>query len=163
MLSQDYEDEIRSRFGFKLAIWLWQDELNPRVRCAFGNVLGNGPQDLWVPLAAWFFSVCLLSSKGGPAQKQVSMTFTHTHLFNNQSFKMSICFFAKVGEHSWGCPSVSHPRPTSWGWRPLQWLGGESRWQKVKVAEYEGLSLFLMRENMAWGDEQVTDRDFHYF
>ena len=24
---------------FELAIWLWQDELNPRVRCAFGNVL----------------------------------------------------------------------------------------------------------------------------
>ena len=23
---------------FGLAIWLWQDELNPRVRCAFGNV-----------------------------------------------------------------------------------------------------------------------------
>ena len=38
MLSQDSEDEIRSRFVFKLAIWLWQDELNPRVRCAFGNV-----------------------------------------------------------------------------------------------------------------------------
>ena len=38
MLSQDSEDEIRSRFAFALAIWLWQDELNPRVRCAFGNV-----------------------------------------------------------------------------------------------------------------------------
>ena len=38
MLSQDSEDEIRSRFVFELAIWLWQDELNPRVRCAFGNV-----------------------------------------------------------------------------------------------------------------------------
>ena len=38
MLSQDSEDEIRSRFAFELAIWLWQDELNPRVRCAFGNV-----------------------------------------------------------------------------------------------------------------------------
>ena len=39
MLSQDSEDDIRSRFAFELAIWLWQDELNPRVRCAFGNVL----------------------------------------------------------------------------------------------------------------------------
>ena len=38
MLSQDSEDEIRSRFVFELAIWLWQVELNPRVRCAFGNV-----------------------------------------------------------------------------------------------------------------------------
>ena len=38
MLSQDSEDEIRSRFAFELAIWLWQDELNPRVRCDFGNV-----------------------------------------------------------------------------------------------------------------------------
>ena len=38
MLSQDSEDEIRSRFAFELAIWLWKDELNPRVRCAFGNV-----------------------------------------------------------------------------------------------------------------------------
>ena len=38
MLSQDSEDEIRSRFVFELAIWLGQDELNPRVRCAFGNV-----------------------------------------------------------------------------------------------------------------------------
>ena len=32
MLSQDSEDEIRSRFVFELAIWLWQDELNPLVR-----------------------------------------------------------------------------------------------------------------------------------
>ena len=39
MLSQDSEDEIRLRFAFELAKWLWQDELNPRVRCAFGNVL----------------------------------------------------------------------------------------------------------------------------
>ena len=38
MLSQDSEDEIRSRFVFELAIRLWQDELNPRVRFAFGNV-----------------------------------------------------------------------------------------------------------------------------
>ena len=38
MLNQDSEDEIRSRFAFELAIWLWQDELNPRVHCAFGNV-----------------------------------------------------------------------------------------------------------------------------
>ena len=38
MLSQDSEDEIQSRFVFELAIWLWQDELNPKVRCAFGNV-----------------------------------------------------------------------------------------------------------------------------
>ena len=38
MLSQDSEDEIRSRFEFELAILLWQVELNPRVRCAFGNV-----------------------------------------------------------------------------------------------------------------------------
>ena len=39
MLSQDFEDEIRSRFVFELAILLWQDELNQLVRCAFGNVL----------------------------------------------------------------------------------------------------------------------------
>ena len=42
MLSQDSEDEMWSRFVFELVIWpqklLWQDELNPRVRCAFGNV-----------------------------------------------------------------------------------------------------------------------------
>ena len=38
MLNQDSEIEILSRFVFELAIWLWQDELNPRVRCAFGNV-----------------------------------------------------------------------------------------------------------------------------
>ena len=41
MLSQNSEDEIRSRFAFELAMWLWQDELNPRVRCAFGNVSLN--------------------------------------------------------------------------------------------------------------------------
>ena len=73
---------------------------------------------------------------------------------------MSLCFFAKVVEHSWGCPSVSHPRPPSWGWRPLQWLGGESRWQKVKVAECERLSFFLMRKNMAWGEEQRLWKEF---
>ena len=85
---------------------------------------------------------------------------THTHLFNNQSFKVYICFFAKVVEDSWGCPSVSLPRPSSWGWRPLQWLGGESRWQKVKVAECKRLSFFLMRKNMAWGEEQRLWKEF---
>ena len=44
MLFQDSEDEIRSRFVFELAIWLWQDELNPRVCCAFGNVLYIQPR-----------------------------------------------------------------------------------------------------------------------
>ena len=39
MANQDSEDEIRSRFMFELAIWIWQDELNPRAGCAFGNVL----------------------------------------------------------------------------------------------------------------------------
>ena len=42
MLGQDFEDEVWSRFVFELVIWpnrlLWKDELNPRVRCAFGNV-----------------------------------------------------------------------------------------------------------------------------
>jgi len=41
-LGRDFEDEVWSRFGFELVIWpnrlLWKDELNPRVRCAFGNV-----------------------------------------------------------------------------------------------------------------------------
>ena len=85
---------------------------------------------------------------------------SHTHLFNNQSFKVYICFFAKVVEDSWGCPSVSLPRPSSWGWRPLQRLGGESRWQKVKVAECDRLSFFLMRKNMAWGEEQTLWKEF---
>ena len=38
----DFEDEVWSKFVFELVIWpsrfLWKDELNPRVRCAFGNV-----------------------------------------------------------------------------------------------------------------------------
>ena len=42
MFSWDSEYEICSRFVFELVIWpnrlLWKDELNPRVRCAFGNV-----------------------------------------------------------------------------------------------------------------------------
>ena len=42
MLGRDFEDEVWSRFVFELVIWpnrlLWKDELNPRVRCAFGNV-----------------------------------------------------------------------------------------------------------------------------
>ena len=43
MLSQDSEDEFDQ--DLCLNLWhglkklLWQDELNPRVRCAFGNVL----------------------------------------------------------------------------------------------------------------------------
>jgi len=44
MLSQDSEDEIRSRFVFELAIYLWKDELNPWVRCAFGNVFPFLPE-----------------------------------------------------------------------------------------------------------------------
>ena len=43
MLGWDFEDEVLSRFAFELVIWpnrlLLKDELNPRVRCAFGNVL----------------------------------------------------------------------------------------------------------------------------
>ena len=42
MIGRDFEDEVWSRFVFELMIWpnrlLWKDELNPRVRCAFGNV-----------------------------------------------------------------------------------------------------------------------------
>ena len=42
MLGRDSEDEIWSRFVFELVICpnrlLRKDELNPRVRCAFGNV-----------------------------------------------------------------------------------------------------------------------------
>ena len=42
MLGRDFEDEVWTRFVFELVIWpnrlLWKDELNPRVRCAFGNV-----------------------------------------------------------------------------------------------------------------------------
>ena len=42
MLGWDFKDEVWSRFVFELVIWpnrlLWKDELNPRVRCAFGNV-----------------------------------------------------------------------------------------------------------------------------
>ena len=47
MLGRDFEDEVWSRFVFELVIWpnslLWKDELNPRVRCAFGNVLDTYP------------------------------------------------------------------------------------------------------------------------
>ena len=42
MFGRDFEDEVWSRFVFELVIWpnslLWKDELDPRVRCAFGNV-----------------------------------------------------------------------------------------------------------------------------
>ena len=42
MLGRDSEEEIWSWFVIELVIWpirlLWLDELNPRVRCAFGNV-----------------------------------------------------------------------------------------------------------------------------
>ena len=43
MLCQDSEDEIRPRFAFELAIRLWKDGFNPRVRCVFGNVYFVGP------------------------------------------------------------------------------------------------------------------------
>ena len=43
LLCPDFEDEFWSRFVFELVVrpnrLLWKDELNPRVRCAFGNVL----------------------------------------------------------------------------------------------------------------------------
>ena len=43
MLSRDSEDEMWTRFVFELVLYdfkklLWQDELNPWVRCAFANV-----------------------------------------------------------------------------------------------------------------------------
>ena len=42
LLCPDFEDEFWSRFVFELGErpnrLLWKDELNPRVRCAFGNV-----------------------------------------------------------------------------------------------------------------------------
>ena len=52
MLSQDSEDEFDQ--DLCLNLWhglkklLWQDELNPRVRCAFGNVFtykGRVPEE----------------------------------------------------------------------------------------------------------------------
>ena len=54
MLGRDFEDEIWSIFVFELVIWpqmlLWQDELNPRVRCAFGNVCGFSCVLPWLTL-----------------------------------------------------------------------------------------------------------------
>ena len=51
MLGWDFEDEVWLRFVFELLIWpnrlLWKDELNPRVRCAFGNVLMYRPSWIW--------------------------------------------------------------------------------------------------------------------
>ena len=42
MLSRDSEDEFDQdlclNLWYDLKKLLWQDELNPRVRCAFGNV-----------------------------------------------------------------------------------------------------------------------------
>ena len=60
MLSQDSEDEIRSRFEFELAILLWQVELNPRVRCAFGNVYNetSGADLKAVHCGCMFSDVC---------------------------------------------------------------------------------------------------------
>ena len=46
MLGPDFEDEFDQ--DLCLNLWndfkklLWKDELNPRVRCAFGNVLISG-------------------------------------------------------------------------------------------------------------------------
>ena len=46
MLSRDSEDEFDQdlclNLWYDLKKLLWQDELNPRVRCAFGNVFDEG-------------------------------------------------------------------------------------------------------------------------
>ena len=48
MLGRDFEAEVSSRFVFELVICpnrlLRKDELNPRVRCAFGNVFVSDGQ-----------------------------------------------------------------------------------------------------------------------
>ena len=44
MLGPDFEDEFDQDLCLNLLNYfkklLWKDELNPRVRCTFGNVLG---------------------------------------------------------------------------------------------------------------------------
>ena len=37
------DQDLCLNFWYYLKKLLWQDELNPRVRCAFGNVLTKGP------------------------------------------------------------------------------------------------------------------------
>ena len=66
MLSRDSEDEMWSRLVFEVMIWpqkwLWQDELNPRVRCAFGNVSllcmfqYQASRQPWWTVSFWFWS-----------------------------------------------------------------------------------------------------------
>ena len=52
MLGRDFDDEVWPRFVFELVIWhnrlLWIDELNPRVRCAFGNVCHLALAQIWL-------------------------------------------------------------------------------------------------------------------
>ena len=54
MFGRDFEAGVSSRFVFELVIWpnrlLRKDELNPRVRCAFGNVLLFSQNQICGPL-----------------------------------------------------------------------------------------------------------------
>ena len=56
---------------FELVIWtnslLWKDELNPRVRCAFGNVFFKSPPQLLM-LIVTKFRICKLKSNFKPNQ-----------------------------------------------------------------------------------------------
>ena len=56
---------------------------------------------------------------------------------------------------------VTHAPPLGVGDLCNGW-GGRAGDRKWKLQNTRDFHFFLMRENMAWGDEQVTDRDFHY-
>ena len=102
MLGRDFEDEVWTRFLFELVIWpnrlLCKDELNPRVRCAFGNVL-------WRKGINWQMCWTKIQKDSEKGQREVWTTgnppkviyFTWPSIFR-VSAKLSIQCSCKVSE-----------------------------------------------------------------
>ena len=67
MLGRDSEDDIWSWFVIELVIWpirlLWLDELNPQVRCAFGNVYTYGARGAGIKTSMYYVFLLWMASR----------------------------------------------------------------------------------------------------
>ena len=128
MLSQDSEDEIRSRFVFELAIWLWQDELNPRVRCAFGNVYNTpslSPNQVQKRCATISFLAMKVETQKLSLPRKGMLK-----VFNSQLFRSKKKWSSERSEH------FEQQYPI----RAERWSREERRWEDPKM--YFSLELY---------------------
>ena len=69
---------------------LWQAKLNPRVRCAFGNVLDDYPDGCYLPAAAAKFDIRSLEEEEEEAEKEQNKVISPSYIYNSNTKKKTL-------------------------------------------------------------------------